>query len=108
MGVRPQETVAKRGGQFFQRVSMNCLYSSQLQAGEIDFVCKKPEGQRVYVQASYIISDEATREREFGNLRAIKDNYPKYVISMTPLVGRQDSDGITHIHLRRFLKEGLG
>jgi predicted AAA+ superfamily ATPase len=80
----------------------------QLHAGEIDFVCKKPEGQRVYVQASYIISDEATREREFGNLRAIKDNYPKYVISMTPLIGRQDSDGITHIHLRRFLTEGLG
>ena len=80
----------------------------QLQAGEIDFVCKKPEGQRVYVQASYIISDEATREREFGNLRAIKDNYPKYVISMTPLIGRQDSDGIIHIHLRRFLTEGLG
>ena len=80
----------------------------QLIAGEIDFVCKKPEGQRVYVQASYIISDEATREREFGNLRAIKDNYPKYVISMTPLIGRQDSDGITHIHLRRFLTEGLG
>ena len=80
----------------------------QLQAGEIDFVCKKPEGQRVYVQASYIISDEVTRKREFGYLRAIKDNYPKYVISMTPLVGRQDSDGITHIHLRRFLTEGLG
>ena len=79
----------------------------QLQAGEIDFVCKKPKGQRIYVQASYIIADEATREREFGNLRAIKDNYPKYVISMTPLVGRQDSDGIVHLHLRRFLTEGL-
>ena len=79
----------------------------QLQAGEIDFVCKKPKGQKIYVQASYIIADEATREREFGNLRAIKDNYPKYVISMTPLVGRQDSDGITHLHLRRFLTEGL-
>ena len=79
----------------------------QLQAGEIDFVCKKPKGQRIYVQASYIISDDATREREFGNLRAIKDNYPKYVISMTPLVSRQDSDGITHLHLRRFLTEGL-
>ena len=79
----------------------------QLQAGEIDFVCKKPKGQRIYVQASYIIADEATRERKFGNLRAIKDNYPKYVISMTPLVGRQDSDGITHLHLRRFLTEGL-
>ena len=79
----------------------------QLQAGEIDFVCKKPEGQQVYVQASYIISDEATREREFGNLRAIKDNYPKYVISMTPLVTKSDDNGITHLHLRRFLTEGL-
>ena len=79
----------------------------QLQAGEIDFVCKKPKGQRIYVQASYIIADGTTREREFGNLRAIKDNYPKFVISMTPLVGRQDSDGITHLHLRRFLTERL-
>lgn len=79
----------------------------QLQAGEIDFVCVKPEGKRAYVQASYIIADETTREREFGNLRAIKDNYPKYVISMTPLVSRQDFDGITHLHLRRFLTQGL-
>lgn len=79
----------------------------QLQAGEVDFVCKKLDGHRAYVQVSYIIADDATREREFGNLRAIKDNYPKYVVSMTPLVNRQDSDGITHLHLRRFLTEGL-
>ena len=59
------------------------VYVGQLQAGEIDFVCTKPGGERIYVQASYIIADDATREREFGNLRAIKDNYPKYVISMT-------------------------
>lgn len=75
----------------------------QLQAGEIDFVCTKPEGKRIYVQASYMITDETTREREFGNLRAIKDNYPKFVVSMTPLVDRQDADGITHLHMRRFL-----
>ena len=79
----------------------------QLQAGEIDFVCAKPEGHRVYVQVSYIIVDEATREREFGNLRAIRDNYPKYVISMTPLVDRQDAEGITHLGLRRFLTKGF-
>ena len=79
----------------------------QLQAGEIDFVCNKPEGHRLYVQASYIIADETTREREFGNLRAIKDNYPKYVISMTPLVSRTDNNGITHLHLRRFLMKGF-
>ena len=80
----------------------------QLQAGEIDFVCTAKGGQRSYVQASYLIADEVTREREFGNLRAIKDNYPKYVISMTPLVTRSDDSGITHLHLRRFLIEGLG
>lgn len=83
------------------------VYVGQLQAGEIDFVCTKLEGQRVYVQASYIIAEQATREREFGNLRSIKDNYPKYVISMTPLLTKNDDDGITHIHLRKFLREGL-
>jgi predicted AAA+ superfamily ATPase len=76
----------------------------QLQASEIDFVCTKNGGERIYVQASYIIANEETREREFGNLEAISDNYPKYVISMTPLVQRSDSHGITHIGLRTFLK----
>lgn len=101
-----------------EKVIENIIYShlvrlgyevtvGQLHAAEIDFICTKPEGRRVYVQASYIIADESTREREFGNLRSIRDNYPKYVISMTPLVSRQDSDGITHLHLRRFLTEGL-
>ena len=79
----------------------------QLQAGEIDFVCAKPSGERVYVQASYLIADDATREREFGNLRKINDNYPKYVISMTPLVTRNDDNGITHLGLKQFLTEGL-
>ena len=83
------------------------VYVGQLQAGEIDFVCTKPEGQRIYVQASFIVAEQATREREFGNLRSIKDNYPKYVISMTPLLTKNDDDGITHIHLRKFLREGL-
>ena len=83
------------------------VYVGQLQAGEIDFVCTKPEGQRIYGQASFIIAEQATREREFGNLRSIKDNYPKYVISMTPLLTKNDDDGITHIHLRKFLREGL-
>lgn len=83
------------------------VYVGQLQVGEIDFVCSKPGGQRIYVQASYIIADDATREREFGNLRAIKDNYPKYVISMTPLLTQNDDNGITHLHLRKFLREGL-
>lgn len=83
------------------------VYVGQLQAGEVDFVCTRPNGQRAYIQVSYIIADDATREREFGNLRAINDNYPKYVISLTPFVSRNDDDGITHLHLRRFLAEGI-
>lgn len=83
------------------------VYVGLLQAGEIDFVCSKPSGERIYIQVSYIIADEQTREREFGNLRKINDNYPKYVISMTPLVSRNDDNGITHLHLRKFLVEGL-
>lgn len=83
------------------------VYVGLLQAGEIDFVCSKPSGERIYIQVSYIVADEQTREREFGNLRKINDNYPKYVISMTPLVSRNDDNGITHLHLRNFLVEGL-
>lgn len=76
----------------------------QLQAGEIDFVCtKKARSKRIYIQVAYIIANNETREREFGNLHNINDNYPKYVVSMTPGVTRNDDNGITHLHLRNFL-----
>ncbi|MBQ0080695.1 MAG: ATP-binding protein [Alistipes sp.] len=82
------------------------VYVDQLQGGEIDFVCTKGPS-RIYVQASYLIASEQTREREFGALKKIKDNYPKYVISMTPLVTKTDDDGIVHLSLREFLVKGL-
>lgn len=78
----------------------------QLRAGEIDFVCTKMN-QRVYVQVAYWIGSEETAQREFGNLRLIADDYPKYVISATPLLKRSDVEGITHLHIREFLKNGL-
>lgn len=31
----------------------------------------------------------------------------KYVISATPLLMQRDENGITHLSLRKFLKEGL-
>ena len=77
-----------------------------LNASEVDFVCKKP-GKVVYVQVSYIISSEETRHREFGALEKIKDNHPKYVISATPLLTQRDENGIIHLSLRGFLKNGL-
>lgn len=77
-----------------------------LNAGEVDFVCTKP-GKTVYVQVSYIISDENTRQREFGPLEKIRDNHPKFVISATPLLTQRDENGITHLSLRKFLKDGF-
>ncbi len=84
------------------------VYVGQLQAGEVDFVATQPDGHRIYVQVAYVIMDETTRKREFGTLRHIPDNYPKYVISATPLLTRADNEGIIHLHLRKFLTEGLG
>ncbi len=83
------------------------VYVGKLQASEIDFVCEQKNGSRIYIQVAYIVADEATRKREFGNLQAIQDNYPKFVISLTPMVSKSDYKGITHLHLRRFLMEGL-
>lgn len=83
------------------------VFVGQLQSSEIDFVCAKPNGEKIYVQVSYLIVNEETRKREFGNLMRIQDNYPKYVVSMTPLITNNDYEGIKHIHLRNFLKNGI-
>ena len=82
------------------------VYVGVLNASEVDFVCTKP-GKTVYVQVSYIISGEETRRREFGPLERIRDNHPKYVISATPLLTQRDENGIIHLSLRQFLKEGF-
>ena len=75
----------------------------ELRVGEIDFVCTKPNDTR-YVQVAYLIENDETRQREFGRLRNIRNDYPKYVISMTPMVTRRDHEGIAHLGLREFLK----
>ena len=71
---------------------------------EIDFVAQKGNRQ-LYFQVSYLIADEKTRQREFGNLKKIPDNFPKYVISMNPFNSGGNEDGIIHCHIRDFLKK---
>ena len=78
----------------------------QMYATEIDFVATKGD-DTIYVQASYLIAEDATFEREFGNLQKISDNYPKYVISMTPFMDSSKYEGIIHIPLAEFLKKGI-
>lgn len=69
---------------------------------EIDFVARRND-ERIYVQTTYLMSEESTREREFGNLEAIHDNYPKYVVSLDEWTSGSIVNGIRHVHLGDFL-----
>lgn len=77
-----------------------------LGAGEIDFVCTRL-GETMYVQVTYLMGEQATRDREIGPLEKIRDNHPKFVISATPFLTSRDENGIKHISLREFLSKGL-
>lgn len=79
------------------------IYVGQNEQQEIDFVGIK-QGKRVYIQVTYLIADEKTREREFGNLMNIPDNYPKYVVSLDQFNKGSEVAGIIHLHLLDFLQ----
>ncbi len=83
------------------------VYTGKQTGGkEVDFVACKNDF-RVYIQATYLMSDETTQKREFGNLKAINDNYPKYVVSLDEWTSGSNIDGIRHIHLGDFLRMKL-
>lgn len=82
------------------------VYIGILHKAEIDFVAER-QGSTVYIQVCYMLASEDTVEREFGNLRMIKDSHPKYVVSMDRMYGDTNVDGIRHLHLRDFLTRTL-
>jgi len=77
------------------------IHVGQLENKEIDFVAEK-EGKRMYIQVAYLISNQAIKDREFGNLLEIRDNYQKIVVSMDKLIG-DDYKGVKHYHILDFL-----
>ena len=80
------------------------VYVGVLPTGEIDFIAKKGV-KTIYFQVAYRLSGIETISREFGNLRAVGDDYPKYVVTMEDITGTlREYPGINHIHLREFLK----
>lgn len=70
---------------------------------EIDFIGER-QAEKIYIQVALRITEKQTMEREFGNLMAIKDNYPKYVITLDDYSGTS-YEGIIHIPLRKFLSD---
>lgn len=67
---------------------------------EIDFVCSK-QSEKLYVQVTYLLASEETVNREFGVYDAIRDNFPKYVVSLDEF--DMSRDGIKHRNIRDFL-----
>lgn len=80
------------------------VYIGQLYKSEIDFVAVNRDNI-LYVQVAYLLQSQDTVDREFGNLKLIKNSHPKYVVSMDSLYDVVNDDGIKHIHLRDFLKK---
>lgn len=68
---------------------------------EIDFIAEK-QGGKLYIQVAYKIENEQTVKREFSTLLNIKDQYPKFVVTMDEL-WKEDVEGIKHFHISDFL-----
>lgn len=49
---------------------------------EVDFIVQKSNNEREYYQVSYTINDEKVFEREISSFRNIKDNYPKFLLTL--------------------------
>lgn len=67
---------------------------------EIDFVCDK-RGDKLYVQVTYLLASEDTIKHEFGAYDNIRDNFPKYVVSLDEF--DMSRNGIKHQNIRDFL-----
>lgn len=80
------------------------VYIGKTYKGEVDFIATRGDN-RIYVQATYLLSDETVVEREFGAFKNVPDNYPKYVVSMDKIDASRD--GITHINLIDFCLKGI-
>lgn len=71
------------------------LFVGNVNSNEIDFIAEKNE-RKIYFQVSYMLNNEETLKREFGNLLKIKDNHEKYVVSLDELKFT-NYEGIIHI-----------
>ena len=108
-GIR--EAIMENNQKNINQVLENIVYFEMLRRGynikigkvdnlEVDFVCTK-NNETIYIQVSYLLASEDTKEREFSVLENIKDNYPKYVLSTDEF--DMSRNGIKHMNLIEFL-----
>ena len=71
---------------------------------EIDFIAIKGN-EKIYIQVTYILETEKTIQREFSPLLAVKDNYPKYVLSMDERIWGDNYQGVKRVNIIDWLLE---
>ena len=78
------------------------VYIGKIKDKEIDFIATKTN-EKIYIQVTYLLTDDKVIEREFGAFREIDDNYPKYVLSLDK--ADFSRDGIIHKNIIKWLLE---
>ena len=80
------------------------VFVGQMEHGEIDFVAVK-DGETAYYQVSASVLDPSTLKRELAPLQALKDNYPKYLLTLDEVFRDADYEGIRRVNLLDWLLE---
>ena len=74
--------------------------------GEVDFVTKDAQDLLAYYQVSKSTLQPEVMERELKPLQRIKDNYPKYLLTLDEVNATADYDGIQKENVLKWLLEG--
>jgi predicted AAA+ superfamily ATPase len=81
------------------------VYIGKTGQREIDFIATRRD-KKMYIQVTYKLENPSTVEREFGILNTIRDQHPKYVVSMDDF-WTKDLYGVKHLHIVDFLMNNL-
>lgn len=78
------------------------VYVGDIDNGEVDFVAIKA-GLVEYYQVSATTLEESTLKRELAPFKAIRDNYPKYLLTLDTLFSNYDYAGVRKINVLDWL-----
>ena len=80
------------------------VYVGQFDKNEIDFVVIN-SNEVEYYQVALTVLDENTLKKELAAFKNIKDNYPKYLITLDEVLPNTDYEGIKVINALKWLLE---
>ena len=68
---------------------------------EVDFICEKL-GNKIYIQVTLSLASKEVKDREYGNLLEIENNYEKIVVTADEYI-LDNFEGIKTMNIRYFL-----